>query len=132
MRFHFLILLFVLSHPAFADAYKCKSASGQIVITDKPCDVIGHGHLKSSKSDVTDSTSVARAQADLQRQKAWLAGRDQMHRDDAVLAQQKAAAVDRSYPVEQPQQRKSESIFDKPWGCGNRSCSTTVTSSGRR
>lgn len=132
MRFHLSILLLVLAQPVFADAYKCKSSTGQTVITDKPCDVFGHSHLNSSKSDVTDSKSVARAQSDLQRQKSWLAGRDQMHRDDAVLAQQKALAVDRSYPVEQQQKLKSESIWDKPWGCGNRSCSSTVTSTGRR
>lgn len=132
MRIHLSILLLVLAQPVFADAYKCKSSTGQTVITDKPCDVIGHGYLKSAKSDVTDSNSVARAQADLQRQKSWLDGRDEMHRDDAVLAQQKAAAVDRSYPAEQPQKLKSESIWDKSWGCGNRSCPSTVTSSGRR
>lgn len=125
MRFVFLFLA-VFSQSVLADAYKCKSSSGQVVFTEKPCEV-GHTLAGSSQTDHVDSH---RAQADLNRQRGWLAGREQMHRQDAINAQNQASAIHRMYPQESPKVLKSESIFDKPWGCGNRSC-PSVSSSPR-
>lgn len=126
MRLFLLCLAFAV-HPSFADAYKYKSVNGQVVFTEKPCEV-GQTLSRAVKSEFVDSQ---RAQMDLERQRGWLAGREQMHRDDAINAHEQAMAVDRAYPQEIRKTTKSASIFDKPWGCGNRSCSK-VSSTTRR
>lgn len=125
MRYWILIFA-ISSQSVMADAYKCRLPDGRFVITEKPCEV-GSVTSGSAKSDPVDASSYDRAQSDLNRQKGWVAGREQMHRDDAAIARRQAAAADQAYPVSPPKQIKSESIFDKPWGCGNRSCSQTFT-----
>lgn len=75
MRFLLSILLFTAFQPALADAYKCKSPTGQVVFTDKPCE-LGYSQHSSSKSDPSDYESIRRAQSDLQRQKNFVASRD--------------------------------------------------------
>lgn len=125
MRGLFLIAV-LISAPALADAYKCKSPAGQVVFTEKPCEV-GHTSVRAVSSDGIDDAAVARAQLDLERQKAWVSGREKMHQEDAAIYRQRAAAADAGYVTSPAAQTKSESIFDKPWGCGNRSCSTTAS-----
>lgn len=121
MRELFLILV-LISTSAFADAYKCKSPSGHVVFTEKPCDP-GYTNTRAVSSAGVDDVAVARAQSDLERQKAWLAGREQIQREDAAAIARLRVAAEAAYPSAPSVPAKSESIFDKPWGCGNRSCS---------
>jgi len=124
MRFALLLLL-AFSTLANADAYKCKGANGKAVITATPCEA-GYTSVGAVRSDETSADNYNQAQADLQRQKAWLVERDKVNRHDAAIAQQQADAVARAYP-QVPQPQRSESIWDKPWGCMWHSCSSTKT-----
>jgi hypothetical protein len=128
MRYLFLLLL-VVSHPAMADAYKCKGADGKVLISFAPCGA-GYAAVRAAESDRFDAGSYNRAQADLQRQRVWLAGRDKERQVDAVAAQQQAAAVQGAYPQDTQQPVKSDSIWDRPLGCWfGGSCPTSKTTS---
>lgn len=74
MRYHLSILLFALAQPVFADAYKCRSTTGQVIITDRPC-AAGYSVSSSVRSYSIDAESHRQSQADLKRQKEWLARR---------------------------------------------------------
>lgn len=124
MRYFFLLLLLAAQF-ANADAYKCKGENGKAVITASPCEP-GYTGVGVSRSDSTDQHSYNQAQADLRRQKEWLAGREEAQRRDASIAhRQSSVAALPSPPV--PEQSSSGSIFDKSWGCGGRSCPSTAT-----
>ena len=124
MRYAMLFLL-LLSSIVSADAYKCKGANGKAVFTATQCDV-GETRVSSAKSDGTDAASFNQAQADLQRQKDWLAGRAEVQRRDASIAQRQSSVA--SLPsVPEPQHSTSDSIWNRPWGCMWRSCSSSKT-----
>lgn len=123
MRYLLLLLLFAAQF-ANADAYKCKGENGRMVITATPCEA-GNA-VGVARSDSPDQQSYNQAQADLRRQKRWLAGREEVQQREAANAhRQSSASVLPSPPV--PEHSNSGSIFDKSWGCGNRSCPSTTT-----
>lgn len=73
--YYLCFLLALVSQTVFADAYKCRSSSGQSVISERPCDG-GYSVTSSARSDNVDSEADRRAQADLQRQREWLSNRE--------------------------------------------------------
>lgn len=75
MRFYCSVLLFALAGPVLADAYKCKSPTGQTIFTERPCEN-GHVQASSARSYANDADNAIRAKADVQRQKDWLSRRD--------------------------------------------------------
>ncbi len=126
MRYMLSALLFVVAQSVFADAYKCKAPGGQVVITAQPCDV-GYQTARAARSDGTDAASYAQAQSDLQRQKAWLAGREEVKQQDAVIAQRQANDANQVYRHAEQARSNAGSIWEKHWGCWDSSCPTTTT-----
>lgn len=76
-----LLSLALATIPAHADAYKCRVANGSILISSQPCN---ESTLDSTvvRSDNASPSSVARARADLERQKQFVAKREQERTTD--------------------------------------------------
>lgn len=70
-----ILQLAVLSQPASADAYRCKGKSGLAVISATPCE---EGYVTSSvaQSDSIEARQLRQAQADLERQREFVASRE--------------------------------------------------------
>lgn len=70
-----ILQLAVLSQPASADAYRCKGKRGLAVISATPCE---EGYVTSSvaQSDSIEARQLRQAQADLARQREFVASRE--------------------------------------------------------
>jgi hypothetical protein len=72
----FVILAFSLAcPPAHADAYRCRNANGTVVISSTPCGDADTTHVV--RSSQANPQALERAQNDLERQKQFVAQREQ-------------------------------------------------------
>lgn len=71
-----LLALTLASALAHADAYRCRQANGAVVISSRPCDddAVTAAVVRSEQPSLQ---SVGRAQADLERQRQFVAQREQ-------------------------------------------------------
>ena len=96
-----LLSLALATFPVHADAYKCWAANGSTLISSQPCD---DGALVSTvvRSDNVSPSSAARARADLQRQKRFVAQREHERETDlaryATVTQPRKVSGDASDP----------------------------------
>ncbi len=86
-------MLLSVSPPTQADAFRCRSSTGQIVISNIPC---GDSHKTTSvvSGESPDAASLRTAQSDLERQKQWLRQREE--------GQQQPYSVTQSPTVHRP------------------------------
>lgn len=66
-----------------ADSYRCRTASGQTLISSTPCGDTSRT-ITTIPSNSYNSAGVSQAQSDLERQKAWLRQHEIENRQQAV------------------------------------------------
>lgn len=80
-----LLILFSVPFLAHADAYKCKEVGGRVVFSASPCPD-NSVQIKSAQSANISGIQYQRAQSDLERQRAWLRGREAEQRVESRSA----------------------------------------------